>query len=599
MGILKIMGLLCIAIMGLGLGLSLVMPVAATEEATTWELELAGALDDTISNSGFEDCMGCHGASYTDFENNEWEGVPLWYLMGDVDDTVTHGSGAFNDAIAADGYDVKIIAGDGYSSTLDSTYLAENDSYIVACYLNGTPLPELTDDGKPLAPLKLVGPYLSGGQKVGNIARIELDVAVAPPQADLTLIGSETKVYSLDEVKAMPAYTASGGFKKSTGVIVGPYTYTGVNLTYLTDLVGGISPSNSIKLTASDGYSMTYTYDQVMGDITIYSTNEEETDEPLTMVLAYEEDGASIPDEFGGPLRVAFIRSDIPITDGHFWVKYVNKIEIFGSVDEWDLTLTGAITDITDRSTFESCVGCHGVDWTDDSDQNWRGIPLWLLVGVVDDDVNEESKHYFNDAVADQGYNVTVIASDGYSKTFSSAFVKRNNNILLVNELNGIALPETDWPLKFTGSDLANNENVKQVVEIQLNDLPPSSSPPSSTLTATANVNIQMVGISLNRTEIDYGNVRAGLSSENEYVRITNIGSSYVDVTLEADGESETAQNFYEQSLFVNNGLYNPATIIANIATSNSEDVVTQLRVPFDWNEAGTQGATFVFWAEA
>jgi hypothetical protein len=43
MGILKIMGLLCIAIMGLGLGLSLVMPVAATEEATTWELELAGA----------------------------------------------------------------------------------------------------------------------------------------------------------------------------------------------------------------------------------------------------------------------------------------------------------------------------------------------------------------------------------------------------------------------------------------------------------------------------------------------------------------------------------------------------------------------------
>ncbi|NOR47568.1 MAG: hypothetical protein GQ533_05930 [Methanosarcinaceae archaeon] len=108
-----------------------------------------------------------------------------------------------------------------------------------------------------------------------------------------------------------------------------------------------------------------------------------------------------------------------------------------------------------------------------------------------------------------------------------------------------------------------------------------------------------MVGISLNRTEIDYGNVRAGLSSENEYVRITNIGSSYVDVTLEADGESETAQNFYEQSLFVNNGLYNPAAIIANIATSNSEDVVTQLRVPFDWNEAGTQGATFVFWAEA
>ncbi len=585
--------LLCIVIMGF------VMPVVASEEATTWELELVGAINNTISNSGFEDCMGCHGVSYTDSENNEWEGIPLWYLMGDVDDTVTHGSGAFNDTLATDGYDVKIIADDGYSKTLDSTYLAENNSYIVACYLNGTPLPELTDDGKPLAPLKFVGPYLSGGQKVGNITRIELDVAIAPPQADLTLIGSETKVYSLDEVKAMPAYTASGGFKKSTGVIVGPYTYTGVNLTYLADLVGGITSSNSVKITASDGYSMTYTYDQVMGDITIYSTSEEAADEPLTMVLAYEENGSLIPDDYGGPLRVAFIRSDTPITDGHFWIKYVNKIEILGGVEEWDLTLTGAITDITDRSTFESCVGCHGVYWTDDSDRNWRGIPLWLLVGVVDDDVNEESKHYFNDALADKGYNVTVIASDGYSKTFSSAFVKRNDNIILVNELNGTALPVTDWPLKFTGSDLAKNENVKQVVEIQLNDLPPSSSPSSSSLTATANVNIQMVGISLNRTAIDYGNVRAGQSSENECVRITNVGSSYVEVTLEVDGVSETAQNFYEQSLFVDNGLYNPATIIANIASSNSEEVVTQLRVPSGWNEAGTQGATFVFWAEA
>jgi len=584
--------LLSIVIMGL------VMPVVASEEATTWELELVGAVNNTISNSKFESCVGCHGVSYTDSENNDWEGIPLWYLMGDVDDTVTHGSGAFNDTLAAEGYDVKIIAGDGYSSTLDSTYLAENNSCIVACYLNGTPLPELTDDEKPLAPLKLVGPYISGGQKVGNIARIELNVAIAPPQADLTLIGSETKVYSFDEVKAMPAYTASGGFEKSTGVIVGPYTYTGVNLTYLTDLVGGITPSNSIKITASDGYSMTYTYDQVMGDITIYSTSEEEADEPLTMVLAYEENGSLIPDEYGGPLRIAFIRSDTPITDGHFWIKYVNKIEILGSVDEWDLTLTGAITDIMDRSTFESCVGCHGVYWTDDSNRNWRGIPLWLLVGVVDDDVNEEAKHYFSDALADQGYNITVIASDGYSKTFSSAFVKRNDDIILINELNGTALPETDWPLKFTGSGLANNENVKQVVEIQLNDLP-LSSPPSSSLTATANVNIQMVGISLNITAIDYGNVRAGQSSENECVRITNVGSSYVDVTLEVDGESGTAQNFYEQSLFVDNELYNPATIIANIATSNSEETITQLRVPSGWNEAGTQGATFVFWAEA
>lgn len=89
----------------------------------------------------------------------------------------------------------------------------------------------------------------------------------------------------------------------------------------------------------------------------------------------------------------------------------MNKIEILGGVKEWNLTLRGAITEVMARSTFESGVGCHGISWTDDKNQTWRGMPLWLLAGWVDD-VDE---HDFNDTLADKGYNVTVIASDGYS----------------------------------------------------------------------------------------------------------------------------------------------------------------------------------------
>jgi len=69
-------------------------------------------------------------------------------------------------------------------------------------------------------------------------------------------------------------------------------------------------------------------------------------------------------------------------------------------------------------------------------------------------------------------------------------------------------------------------------------------------------------------------------------------------VTLEVNSESETAQNFYEQSLYVDNVQYNPAIIVAHIPESNSKDVVTQLRIPSDCIEAGRQDATFVFWAE-
>ena len=121
---------------------------------------------------------------------------------------------------------------------------------------------------------------------------------------------------------------------------------------------------------------------------------------------------------------------------------------------------------------------------------------------------------------------------------------------------------------------------------------------PSSSLTTHTNVKIPMVGISLNRSVINYGNVVAGHNSNNESVKITNIGSSGMTVTLEVNSESETAQNFYEQSLYVDNVQYNPAIIIAHIPESNSKDVVTQLRIPSGCIEAGSQGATFVFWAE-
>ncbi|KAF5422631.1 MAG: Calcineurin-like phosphoesterase, partial [Candidatus Methanocomedens sp.] len=92
---------------------------------------------------------------------------------------------------------------------------------------------------------------------------------------------------------------------------------------------------------------------------------------------------------------------------------------------------------------------------------------------------------------------------------------------------------------------------------------PPLS--PSSSLTTHTNVNIPMVGISLNRSVIDYGDVVGGHNSNNESVKITNIGSSGMTVTLEVNSESETAQNFYEQSLYVYNVQYDPAIIIAHI----------------------------------
>ena len=121
----------------------------------------------------------------------------------------------------------------------------------------------------------------------------------------------------------------------------------------------------------------------------------------------------------------------------------------------------------------------------------------------------------------------------------------------------------------------------------------------STALTANANVIPLTIGIQLDRASIDYGNIKPGHNSAVETVRVTNTGDLAVDVTLEVQGNTTDAQNFYEQSLWVNSALYNSSTVLATIPETQHSDVATQLKVPSTWSIPGTQTATFVFWAEA
>jgi parallel beta-helix repeat protein len=121
----------------------------------------------------------------------------------------------------------------------------------------------------------------------------------------------------------------------------------------------------------------------------------------------------------------------------------------------------------------------------------------------------------------------------------------------------------------------------------------------SSSLNATANLVVSMVGIELDRDSIDYGDVAPGENSAVETVGITNIGTLKCNVTLEVIGANAIAQNFYQQSLHINSNLYNEDATIASITAKNTQNVNTQLKVPMSWTETGKQDAVFVFWAEA
>ena len=388
----------------------------------------------------------------------------------------------------------------------------------------------------------------------------------------------------------------------------------GTDVKDLCDLVGGASAGEEVRLKCTeDGFNKYFAYEDV------YNPEPEQGQ----MVLCWYKDGDYVP-TFSNGMQVNFFAQttnaagqyvfgnwdmheclaeeywhfyDIyPSTNG-FSVKWVDEVAIFtAETPGWELTLDGASTYVMPQSEFEEGVGCHGISW-DDAGNIWNGMALWRLVGCVDDDI-QHGEGAFNDDLAAAGYDINVIAGDGYSKTFSSTDVARNNDMIVANTLNGAPLPEDNYPLRLVGPSLTSGQKVSQIVRIELIGLPEEGT--SASLDATANVLLPTVGISLDRDSIDYGDIGPGESSAVETVGITNMGTHAVDVTLQVEGADATAQSFYEQSLYIDAVLYDLATVIAQIPTAQSEDVDTQLQVPETWNEgAGIQQATFIFWAEA
>jgi len=291
------------------------------------------------------------------------------------------------------------------------------------------------------------------------------------PGATLTIVGSDSTEVVLDgnEIAALQSFESEGGLITSVGAISGVDTYTGVTLDTLLELVGGAGEGNSVRVTAADDYAMVITYEQMQGDFLTFDPvtgNEVDATGELTPLIVYHINGGLLSTG-DGPLRLVIVGSEGLITEGHFWIKQVVKIEGLAAVQEWELNLTGAITDVMDRATFESGTNCHGVNWTDDRDRTWEGIPLYLLVGMVDDD-NVHEQGAFNRALADTNYTIRVVAFDGYSVDIDSLRVKLNDDIFLANVQDGGVLEEKYWPLRLVGSGLDGSEMLRNVAGIQL-----------------------------------------------------------------------------------------------------------------------------------
>jgi len=148
---------------------------------------------------------------------------------------------------------------------------------------------------------------------------------------NLTVNGSVKTMYSLDQLRSLPATTGNGFAVSTVGIKYGPYICKGVLLTDILNAAGGIAPGNQVWISAPDGYLWVFDYDQVQGwsFITFNESLKEIPSPPLRILLMYEQDGKPLSYDDGGPARIAIISDEKGVvTEGSAWVKWVNKIEI-------------------------------------------------------------------------------------------------------------------------------------------------------------------------------------------------------------------------------------------------------------------------------
>jgi DMSO/TMAO reductase YedYZ molybdopterin-dependent catalytic subunit len=192
-----------------------------------------------------------------------WTGIPLWLLVGRVDDADSHDSAAYNDALALAGYTVDVVAADGTTATFDSRRIRRDDNIIVAYLVGGNPLPD------KYFPLRLVGSDLTQKEMLGQIVTIVVHVpAIASPSAAPTssaqaaASGSEAAgpvritglvanplTLSDADLRAMDLVTFTAQTEN------GPQDFQGVHLNALLDTAGIKPEAKKLVITATDGYT--------------------------------------------------------------------------------------------------------------------------------------------------------------------------------------------------------------------------------------------------------------------------------------------------------------------------------------------------------
>ncbi len=346
----------------------------------------------------------------------EWEDAPMLVFLPE------DGRLSNDDMLTAFGPDLSHYYA-GHPST--TGFMVKNVAYLIVNYAGGA-LPELAAE--------------SAAEEI------------SPPPEGILLSVEKSGVlaeYTLADLEQLEVITAQGTFTNSAGVDY-TATYTGVPLT---TLIGNLPDDATVRVTASDGYSMNYPVEMLV-----------DRHEGI-WILAFKENGECMPLD-PGYLRIVQVGEGNPHFTSSLSARMVERIEILGVYEEYTLLLKGAVERLFTRGELEAGIGCpcHTATVTSTSKgeaHTYTGLPLWRLIAYVDDGIYPDAElgiHYndedFNDDLAAQDYTITLTASDGYAQTVTSKLIARDDSFIVAFKKDGVFLdPTADGYMRFTVDD--------------------------------------------------------------------------------------------------------------------------------------------------
>ncbi len=443
---------------------------AAKEPAAAganWKIELSGVRSDSVTAQGFDEAKA-HSSHYQkvafegDGEKNVFMAMPLWYMIAMVDGEDAQHPWLFNEAAWQAGYDITLTASDGYAVTFSTKDVAA-DALFLADQMNG----ELV---KP----RIVGD-VSEKLQLKDLVKVELSLSETAVEKTFQLeveINGEINAFTREELEASPYYVEGLGSYTTSAGTTHTHEYGGIKFADFLRSYVDLTEDTTVKVVAMDGYAMSYSAGDLM----------DESDG--IWIMAFKSDGKYLPLD-PGYIRSVKVGPSQPNIDGHSSARMIKKIVVSGEVyKEYELLIRGRMENVLDRQTIQSGVSCHEktvayYDRKSEQVENYTGIPLWMLLAFGDDAAHAPHKQTdkeilsYKQEVAQAGYGVKIVASDGYSITLDSRQLDKNHEVIIATQKEGESLPEREWPLILVWDQDAERvpdgiKAVRNITEIQL-----------------------------------------------------------------------------------------------------------------------------------